>query len=260
MLLHFYALPCKPDHSTSGPLLAEVGFVTFFDSDRFFRRICIARNVDFKCQQKWQNGMQQKTRVACPGSFLVREAARAEGLRCRDASTLDKLQYSAFDGTKIGGGSLWWNGYKKHLQCKKKWCCHSMLVHLVMVGCYPTSSSYAKPSWPISYLAKTQGASDENKLHHVELPKYVDLIMTTQNPKEKDTKDSMNLCTPLPFLARQMFWREKAICRATWAESSEFSGAGRRNFEVVDDWTGCQQMWSEMAGRSFVSFVVDILG
>ena len=117
MLLHFYTLPCKPDHSTSGPLLAEVGFVTFFD--RFFRRICIARTWILSASIG-QNGMQQKKRVACPGSFLVRQAARAEGLRCRDASTLDTLQYSAFDGTKIGGGSLWCNGYKKHLQCKKK--------------------------------------------------------------------------------------------------------------------------------------------
>ena len=107
--------------------------------------------------------------------------------------------------------------------------------HLVMVGCCPTSSSYAKPSWPISYLAKTKGASDENKLHHVELPKYVDLIMTTQNPKEKDTKDSMNLCTPAALFGSADVLARTAICRATWAESSEFSGAGRRNFEVVDD-------------------------
>lgn len=79
-----------------------------FSADSNYESNLYYYEVDFKCHSFGKMALHQPKKIdACPGSFLVREAARAEGLCCRDASTLDKLQYSAFDGRKIGRGSPW---------------------------------------------------------------------------------------------------------------------------------------------------------
>lgn len=92
------------------PLGLRLGFVMwpFFGRFELRNRICITTRWILSAIHlaKW-HCTNQKKNDACPGSFLVREAARAEGLCCRDASTLDKLQYSAFDRKKIGRGSPW---------------------------------------------------------------------------------------------------------------------------------------------------------
>lgn len=102
---HFYCPlpPDPPDHSW--PL--GWGWVLWHFSTDSLLRICITTTWILSAIHlaKW-HAPTKKIDVR-PGSFLVREAARAEGLCCRDASTLDKLQYSAFDGRKIGRGSPW---------------------------------------------------------------------------------------------------------------------------------------------------------
>ena len=90
--------PDPPDHSGK-TLWAEVGEnVTIFSADSNYESNLYYYEVDFKCHSFGKNGIAptKKKIDACPGSFLVREAARAEGLCCRDASTLDKLSILCF--------------------------------------------------------------------------------------------------------------------------------------------------------------------